>query len=155
MIYIKTFLDSFEIVVATAARFAAFNHTVDEFFFVNLKTHHSVNGSIVFTKHHGQNLGLRNGAGKTIEDYTAFENRRVALEKVGKHFNHQFVGNEQTFGYKSVGNFAEMCAFTDVLAQKVAGRDMVKAVFFYDFFALGAFAATGGAEYNYVHVSLL
>ena len=71
---------------------------------------------------------LIDSTGKTVENHALGGVFGIGVEHVLKHTYHEVVGDKLPFGDVRVGNFAEFCAARDMIAEHLAGGDMVQAV---------------------------
>ena len=151
VVNIEAFADGIKVIVGTSGAFAAFNHALYQFILVNLKTNNGMNVRSIAFEHFGEGLCLGNCAGESVENHAFGSIVCVFFEFVFQNFNHHFVGDELTVGDIAVGELADVCSFCDMVAQEFTGRDVMQAVFFNQFFALGTLSAAGSTEYYYIH----
>ena len=145
VIYFEAVGDGFGIVVGTSAFLATLYQTVEELGLAYLEAYDGMHFGATALKHFVKGLGLLDGAGETVE-YHALGGLAVGVECMLEDFNHKVVGDELAFGDIVVGNAAQLGVAANVVAQQVAGGDMVKSVFFNHKCALGAFSTAGAPK---------
>ena len=106
------------------------------------------------SQHLFQRLGLRYGAGETVEDDARMLLAETVVDR-GEDVHHQFVGDEFALVNESFGCLAQFCAVFDLVAQHITGGDVFQSVLLNQLVALGAFAGTRCTKnYDILHFLL-
>lgn len=155
VVHVQALLNSVDIVIGTARRFAALKHAFHQLILVDFEAYHLVNLGVIFLEQFVQSMCLRDCAREAVEYHALFDSIGMPFEIVGQDVNHQLVGNELTVRNDCIGHLADVGSFGDVLAQEFARRDVVERVFVDKLLALGAFATAGSTEDYNVHVALV
>lgn len=137
--------NSLEVVVGASRFAAALQHTLDEFILCYFESDDAVDFGAAFLKQFFEGFGLRYGAGKTVEDNAVLASGFL-FEHIVEDFGHDGVGDKLAFADILVGEATEVGVSGYMVAQHVAGGDVIKAVLVNDFGALGALSAARCAE---------
>ena len=134
------------VVVGAAALQSSLEQALGQVRLGDVEAHDGVQVGALAAQQLLQGVGLRDGAREAVEDHASGAGRDVLVELLLQNLHHQLVGDEVALGNVLVGGLAVGGVAGYVVAQHIAGADVVQPVFVDYFCTLGAFAAAGGAE---------
>lgn len=149
----EALLDSLFVVIAAAALLSAQEEALHEFLFGHVELYHGSHLVPACGEHVFQGLGLGNGTGKSVEDYSLVL-LAEAVVHAGQNVDHQCVGYELPLIYETLGRLAKFRTVLDLIAEHVSCGDVAQRILGDHLVTLCALAGTGRTEnHNILHSS--